>query len=93
MSTYRRLAVDHLKRCPLCEAINSKVSSECFVCSWSGEFDHDALSIEEGLTDMLDQCPELIDTILIVPPRAPSRVAKAKFWLRRLFGSAIDFRV
>ncbi|MGI8923744.1 MAG: hypothetical protein ACR2HJ_06845 [Fimbriimonadales bacterium] len=47
--------------------VNAKLNSECFVCRWHGGFDHDPESVEEGLIDLLEQCPELIDCIQYIP--------------------------
>ncbi len=56
-----------LKRCPLCGAVNALSNCECFVCRWYGEFSRDAEALEEGLEELLDRCPELIDAIIDPP--------------------------
>lgn len=55
----QRLAARNLKRCPLCEALNSSRNNECFVCSWHGVFDHRPESIEEGLIELLLREPKV----------------------------------
>lgn len=49
----RRLASRNLKVCPVCRSLNATRNAECFVCSWSGAFDSDSDSIEEGLQRLL----------------------------------------
>lgn len=55
----RRIAQAHLKLCPVCDSLNALSNDECFVCSWHGQFDHDAHRIEESLVRLLISCPEL----------------------------------
>lgn len=83
----RRLAVESLKRCPLCGAINAASNEECFVCTWSGSFEHEAEDIHEGLSQLLDACPELEEVILEHEGTNQSRAARLKTFLRRLFWS------
>lgn len=59
MSHSKKVAIGHLKRCPLCGALNTKRNRECFVCRWRGEFQYDEAAINQGLEDLLDRCPEL----------------------------------
>ena len=88
----RSMASGHIKRCPLCGALNSVRNQECFVCRWHGSFDFDRGSIDAGLTDLLDRCPELAGTA----PRSP--VEKRPFkrslfhWFAALFRSRVDYR-
>ena len=58
----RRLASAHLKRCPLCESLNAAANTECFVCSWRGMFDRDAINIEDALRRLLRRCPNFHGT-------------------------------
>lgn len=81
----RRLAVESLMRCPLCGAINASSNTECFVCTWSGSFEHDAEDIHDGLSQLLDHCPELEDVILEHECPQQTRTARIKTFLRRLF--------
>lgn len=81
-----RLAIDSLKCCPLCGAVNAAQNSECFVCRWQGRFDHDPDRIENGLNDLLDRCPELIEIMLEAPAPARSPWARFKAFVGRLFG-------
>ncbi|HUD20900.1 MAG TPA: hypothetical protein VMQ44_02435 [Candidatus Saccharimonadales bacterium] len=49
----------HLKRCQLCGALNSLRNYECFVCRWHGQFDTSQRAIDEGLEELLNECPDL----------------------------------
>jgi hypothetical protein len=88
---HRKLAVDNLKRCPVCSTVNAKLNSECFVCRWHGAFDHDASSVEEGFIEILEHCPELIDCILYIPQSRSSFLVRTWSWLRVRFGRRVDF--
>ena len=90
LETHRRLAVDNLKRCPLCGTVNAKMNCECFVCRWHGEFDNEPDSVEDGLVEVLERCPELVDCILYVP-RRPSLFDIAKDWVRSRKRRGLDF--
>jgi hypothetical protein len=87
----RRLAVENLKLCPVCHTVNAKLNHECFVCRWHGAFDQDPAAIEEGLLDVLEQCPELIDCILIVPRKRSSVLSRITAWFRRRLRRRVDF--
>jgi hypothetical protein len=91
LETHRKLAVDNLKRCPVCGTVNSKLNVECFVCRWHGGFDHDANSVEEGFIDLLEDCPELIDCILYTPRPQPKGFLKIWGWVRSRLGRRVDF--
>ena len=80
-----RLAIDSLKCCPLCGAVNAAQNGECFVCRWHGRFDHDPERIEHGLVDLLDRCPELIDMMLEAPIPRVSRWDRVRRFFGRLF--------
>jgi len=86
------MAADHLKRCPLCGALNSLRNCECFVCRWQGSFDHDPDSIDAGLTDLLDRCPELANAMSAAPvPRRPFK--RTLFhWFGFLLRKRVDYR-
>jgi hypothetical protein len=88
----RSMASGHIKRCPLCGALNSLRNQECFVCRWHGSFDHDRGSIDAGLSDLLDRCPELADAMF--EPTAPRRPFKRSVfhWLAALFRPRVDYR-
>ncbi len=58
-SPIKRLPLHKLKCCPLCQSVNAVSHTECFVCGWSGAFDHDEATIREGLRQLVLQCPEL----------------------------------
>jgi hypothetical protein len=88
----RKLAVENLKLCPVCHTVNAKLNHECFVCRWHGAFSNDASAIEEGLLDVLEQCPELIDCILIMPRRREGFLARTWGWIKSRFSRRLDFR-
>jgi len=81
-----RLAIDSLKCCPLCGAVNAAQNRECFVCRWHGKFDQDPERIEAGLSDLLDRCPELIDIMLESPTPQLSLWGRFTTFLGRMFG-------
>ncbi len=91
LDTHRRLAVGNLKRCPLCGTVNARLNGECFVCRWHGGFDHDPQSVEDGLIEVLEQCPELIDCILYIPRRRDTLFEKASEWFRSRVRKRLDF--
>ena len=79
----RRLAALNLKRCPLCGTLNARQNAECITCRWHGAFEDDPLSIEEGLMEMIDRCPDLAQ---VFPPARPFVHRLNPFaWLIRLF--------
>ena len=84
------VATGNLMRCPLCGAVNSNGNAECFVCSWAGAFEHETVAIEEGLADMMGQCPELLETLELDPEPEMSRVQQ---FINRLFHRRIDIRI
>lgn len=90
LDSHRKLAVGNLKRCPLCGTVNAKLNCECFVCRWHGDFDHDPIAVEEGLIEVLEQCPELIDCILYLPHQRESLLTRARNWLRARTRPRID---
>src|SRR5438309_6986097 len=92
LDTNGRLAVDNLKRCPVCGTVNAKLNPECFVCRWHGEFDCDPISVEDGLIEVLEQCPELIECMLYEPRRRESLFARTANWFRSKFRKPLDFR-
>lgn len=69
----RRFAAENLKRCPLCGAVNSKQNDVCFLCAWSGQFEHEIEAVEEGLEELLERCPELAE-LLVDPPGPMTRL-------------------
>jgi len=66
-------ATECLMICPLCGAVNAVENTECFVCRWAGNFDHDREHIEEGLSDLFVRCPELAIAMMErpAPPLKP----------------------
>lgn len=73
-----KIASENLKRCPLCGGVNALSNVECFVCTWSGTFDHDPASVQQGLAELMDRCPELADLMMSQPAKKKGPVAK--FW-------------
>ena len=69
-----RRSVGQFKVCTLCGALNVRENDECFVCRWSGAFDHDPLAVRVGINEIVRECPELMEVV-----REPGR--------RRLFGN------
>jgi len=88
----RKLVVGNLMRCPLCRTVNTKLNVECFVCRWHGDFDHNPVSVEQGLIEVLEQCPELIDCILCIPRRRESIWERAREWLCRRMRRRLDLK-
>jgi hypothetical protein len=84
-----RSVIENLMRCPLCGAINAAINSECFCCSWQGEFDHEPERIKEGLADLLVSCPELNDVIDGPRPRRYGALAKMRTFFLRLFWPSV----
>jgi hypothetical protein len=88
----RSMAAGHLKRCPLCGALNSLRNRECFVCRWQGSFDHDRESIDAGLADLLDRCPELANA-MTDPATQRRHFRRTLFrWFGFLLRRRVDFR-
>ncbi len=85
------VVLENLKRCPLCGAVNAMENHECFACSWHGEFDHDSLAVEDGLIEMLGQCPELFSTF--EPIHSDSVLIRAERLVRRIFRRRFDIRI
>ncbi len=61
----KRVLAEHLKSCPVCDALNSSDTESCFVCGWHGSFEHDSHTIELGLDDLLSRCPELVEAMIM----------------------------
>lgn len=80
----RRLALENLKRCTLCGALNARQNAECFVCRWHGRFQQDPDVIEEGLNELLDRCPELIDAFVPLAPLPRSPFERFSRWVQSL---------
>lgn len=82
-----RLAAANLKRCPLCGAVNARQNFECFACSWHGAFDRDPHTVEEGLSQLIERCPELASTTNL-----PSKKPTLWDWFAGLFRRRIDYQ-
>ena len=63
--TTRAILAERLKRCPLCEALNSVETDACFVCAWSGRFESDETALADSLDRLMARCPELVDAMLV----------------------------
>ena len=88
---HRRFAAENLKRCPLCGAVNAKQNAECFLCTWSGRFEYQIEAVEEGLEELLQRCPELVE-LLIEPPTPVGRIKEriVSLW-RWVTGQRVDY--
>ncbi|MBX3119605.1 MAG: hypothetical protein KF784_11110 [Fimbriimonadaceae bacterium] len=90
----RRISLGHLKRCPVCGTVNSTQTHECVMCRWHGEFDHDHESIEMGLTELFDKCPDLAEVVLTIPTKRKRRGLVSWFgMLRWILRGRIDLKV
>lgn len=76
---------ENLKRCPLCGAVNAATNSECFVCRWHGEFDHELHSIEQGLHELVARSPELEQAIQESDWIPLSQSERLRAFLRKIF--------
>jgi hypothetical protein len=83
LESQRKLAAQSLKRCPLCGAINAVTNLECFVCRWYGEFDRDPAAVDEGLEELLSNCPELIDAMEAEPKPAIGLWQRVRSFFRK----------
>lgn len=88
----RRLRTRNLKACPVCGGLNAKQNRECFICRWSGRFDEDAESIERGLNDLIDRCPEIAEILFEPRPARPGFLTKVRHWMGR-FRRRLDLQV
>jgi hypothetical protein len=84
LESQRKVAAESLKKCPLCGAINAVTNSECFACTWHGEFDHDPAHVEAGLGELLIRCPELAEAMIEMPPQKSSFVNRIWEFLKGL---------
>lgn len=85
------VVLENLKRCPLCGAVNAMDNHECFACSWYGEFEHDSMAVENGLIEMLGQCPELMSSL--EPVQGDTVLVRAERLVRRIFRRRFDIRI
>lgn len=87
----RKFAAENLKRCPLCGAVNAKQNAECFLCAWHGEFEYELESVEEGLEELLERCPELAELLVELPEcRRPIRDFFVNLWRRLIHRGHVD---
>lgn len=89
----RRLASESLKRCPLCDSLNSASNGECFACGWHGKFENDPDLVEEALDSLLARCPSLAEALATedYDSRRPWYVRVTR-WFRKRLGSIVDIR-
>jgi hypothetical protein len=89
----RRLAVESLKCCPVCGAVNARLNGECFVCRWHGKFDNDPVRIAQGVQDLIVRCPDLAEAILAPVAVAPQPLLRRLgYALARLLRRRLDLR-
>lgn len=84
----KKLTVSNLKLCPLCDSLNAKSNSCCFVCGWRGSFIHDPKRLQTSLVLLIEQCPE-------IHPSGEFYHAHTSFWGRlfqRFFRRRLDFQ-
>ena len=86
-SEYKRVTLDSLMRCPLCGAVNSAANTQCFVCTWHGAFDHEPEIVEEGLAELIDNCPDFEELIIDRPAPAPTRGSLIRDFFKKIFWS------
>ena len=89
--TDRRLPLEKLKVCPLCNSLNAKQNVECFVCCWSGDFCVDDERIANALYEVILDCPAIIDLITLDPPKRRT-LAQRLLSALRLRRKPFDFR-
>jgi len=90
LDAQRKRAASSLKCCPLCGAVNALTNHECFVCRWSGLFDHDATVIESALSELVIKCPELVESIVLSTPRKRTVLIRLIKWMRSHFHKPLD---
>jgi hypothetical protein len=87
-----RLAADNLKCCPVCDAVNAITNGECFVCRWSGAFEHDPARITSAVEELLVRCPELVEAMSEPAAPQPNLVTRVANWFRARFRRSLDIR-
>ncbi len=75
-----------LKVCPVCDSLTRVEANHCGLCNWSGQFDTDVNNVSSSLANLLEKCPELLNTLAPTPP--PSFLAR----LREVLSREIRFR-
>ena len=76
---------EHLKRCPLCGAVNAATNGECFVCRWHGEFEHEPGVIEQGINELIAHSPELEQAFDDSDWIPHSQAERLRAFLRKIF--------
>ena len=85
----RRFGLVALKLCPLCDSLNVKANSECYVCRWSGSFESDPERIELTIHAFLQQDDEDSEAEI----RQESLIQKWRKWATNRFRRRIDIQV
>lgn len=86
-----RQQLGRLKRCPLCDSINSRENRECAVCGWGGKFILDRALVADALAALVDQCPSFNEEYLPYSlPKLSLAASARKFFAR--FRRRVDFR-
>ena len=75
-----------LKVCPVCDSLTRVEALRCGMCNWRGQFNTDVSLVSESLANLLEKCPELLDTLS--PTAAPSFLTR----LREVLNTEIRFR-
>lgn len=79
------ISLANLKLCPLCDSLNARGNCSCFVCGWEGRFVHDPRKIRTSLVILLEQCPDLAESIRIEPQK--KKLTSRQVWtlFKRVF--------
>ncbi|MBS1719659.1 MAG: hypothetical protein JST35_04335 [Armatimonadetes bacterium] len=89
----RKVAADNLKVCCLCGAVNASSNVECFVCRWHGAFEQDPEIVESHVSELIGQCPELLNTPFAERLRPTPWWTRVRNFFVRHFTRRVDLRV
>jgi hypothetical protein len=70
-----------LKVCPVCNSLTRIEAEHCGMCNWRGHFDMEVDHVSHSLAELLEKCPELLETL--APSSAPSFLTRLKEVLSR----------
>lgn len=70
-----------LKVCPVCDSLTRVEATKCAMCNWQGTFNTDVNYVSESLANLLEKCPQLLDTL--APTAAPSFLTRLRDVLAR----------
>lgn len=87
---FGRLDLSTLKRCPLCQCLNSSLNPECFVCGWRNAFDQEPELIRDGLNELVDRCPNILRSL---PRKRKKLVRRAMEKMSAFFRRPFDISV